>query len=332
MIINNKEILQSYILTTAKYDYSVYEKRILYRMLEIFQQLTKGAKLNEKIFIQTDLYDVKIFTIPLAQFLVNEEDRNHAFLKKALISLSKKTFEYEDDKVWEQISIISEPVIKKYDKSVRFRINPRVVEAFLDFSKGFRKYELKIAMEFESIYSMRFYELFSNQKTPINYSIENLKNILKIEGKYKLTADFIRRIIEPTKKELDNCSPYTFNFETIKEGKKITGIRFIPIYQPQFEDEEIKKQRLNKEMSNRWYISKNIEDYLIHNFEFTKKELNNNLNLFEALYNKISEDELLDFLVSLRENSIYADNQKAFIIGALKKKNEQLFEQIYIKS
>ena len=332
MIINNKEILQSYILTTAKYDYSVYEKRILYRMLEIFQQLTNGAKLNEKIFIQTDLYDVKIFTIPLAQFLVNEEDRNHAFLKKALISLSKKTFEYEDDKVWEQISIISEPVIKKYDKSVRFRINPRVVEAFLDFSKGFRKYELKIAMEFESIYSMRFYELFSNQKTPINYSIENLKNILKIEGKYKLTSDFIRRIIEPTKKELDNCSPYTFNFETIKEGKKITGIRFIPIYQPQFEDEEIKKQRLNKEMSNRWYISKNIEDYLIHNFEFTKKELNNNLNLFEALYNKISEDELLDFLVSLRENSIYADNQKAFIIGALKKKNEQLFEQIYIKS
>ena len=32
MKINNKEVLQSYILTTAKYDYSVYEKRILYKI------------------------------------------------------------------------------------------------------------------------------------------------------------------------------------------------------------------------------------------------------------------------------------------------------------
>ena len=34
MKINNKELIQSYILTTAKYDYSVYEKRILYRIVE----------------------------------------------------------------------------------------------------------------------------------------------------------------------------------------------------------------------------------------------------------------------------------------------------------
>ena len=84
-------------------------------------------------------------------------------------------------------------------------------------------------------------------------------------------------------------------------------------------------------MSNRWYISKNIEDYLIHNFDFTKKELNNNLNLFEGLYNKLTEEEIIDFLVDLREPSSYADNQKAFIIGALKKKDEQLFEKIFLR-
>ena len=45
----------------------------------------------------------------------------------------------------------------------------------------------------------------------------------------------------------------------------------------------------------------------------------------------MSEDELLDFLVELREPSSYADNQKAFIIGALKKKIEQIVEQKYLK-
>ena len=82
-----------------------------------------------------------------------------------------------------------------------------------------------------------------------------------------------------------------------------------------------------KQISNRWFIPKNIEDYLKHNFEFTDKELKNNLNLFESLYNYLSEDELLDFLVELREPSVYANNRKGFIIGALKKKFEQIFEE-----
>ena len=46
MKINNKEVLQSYILTTAKYDYSVYEKRILYRIIEQLQSLIEGKELN----------------------------------------------------------------------------------------------------------------------------------------------------------------------------------------------------------------------------------------------------------------------------------------------
>ena len=46
--IKNKEILQSYILTTAKYDYSVYEKRILYRIIEVLQELIVDKTLNQK--------------------------------------------------------------------------------------------------------------------------------------------------------------------------------------------------------------------------------------------------------------------------------------------
>ena len=82
-------------------------------------------------------------------------------------------------------------------------------------------------------------------------------------------------------------------------------------------------------MSNQWFIPKNINDFLIHNFNFTDKELNNNLNLFENLYNNMSEEALLDFLVDIRFFASNADNPKGFIIGSLKKKAEQLFEQKY---
>ncbi|MGV1021396.1 replication initiation protein [Empedobacter falsenii] len=329
--IENKEIIQSYILTTAKYDFSVYEKRILYRIIELNQYLIEGKKLNEKYVLDSNSQGDITYTLPINLFLKENDSTNHKEVKKALENLKRKELTYEDDNLWASLSIIANPKIHKYSEKVTFTIDKMINDALIDFSKGFKKYELKVAMEFESTYSMRFYEILSNQKKPINYTIETLKDMFQISNKYKLTADFIKRIIEPAKKELDEKSPYTFHYNTIKTGKKITGIRFIPIHQPQFEDPELKKKRLNKQMSNRWYISKNIEDYLIYNFDFTKKELNNNLNLFEGLYNKLSEEEIIDFLVELREPSSYADNQKAFIIGALKKKNEQLFEKIFLR-
>ena len=328
--IQNKEIIQSYILTTAKYDFSVYEKRILYRIIELNQNLIEGKKLNEKYIVDSNNQGDITYTLPISLFLNDDGKSNHKEVKKALENLKKKELTYEDDKIWASLSIIANPKIMKYSEKVTFTIDKMINDALINFSKGFKKYELKVAMEFESTYSMRFYELFSHQKTPINYSIDDLKEMFKVSDKYKLTANFINKVIVPAKKELDKSSPYTFSYDQIKTGRKITGIRFIPIYQPQFEDDEIKKQRLNKQISNRWFIPKNVEDYLKYNFDYTDKELKNNLNLFENLYNNLSEESLLDFLSELREPSAYATNRKAFIIGALKKKMEQIVEEKYL--
>ena len=333
MKINNKEILQSYILTTAKYDFSVYEKRILYRLVELNQHLIEGQKLNDKIVLDNNQAGDISYTLPISLFLKDDDKNNHKEVKKALESLKRKELTYQDDDTWASLTIIANPKISRYKETVTFTVDKMINDAFLDFSKGFKKYELKTAMEFESVYSMRFYELLSNQKTPINYSVEYLKEMFSLSDKYKLTADFIRYVIEPAKKELDKCSPYTFHYEKIKTGRKITGIRFIPIHQAQFEDESLKKQKAMKQMSNRWFIPKNIEDYLKYNYEFTDKELNNNLNLFENLYNHLSEEELLDFLVELKAQSVLYEikNLKAYLIGSLKKKSEQIFEEKHLK-
>ena len=330
MIINNKEVLQSYILTTAKYDYSVYEKRILYRIIELNQSLIEGKKLNQNYSVEKDIYDDVKYTLPVSAFLYSKEDRedkNHSRIKTALRSLQKKIISYDDEQEYKSDGIIFKVRINKYSQSVSFFVTDWIYQTLMDFSKGFRKYELATAMKFESVYAMRFYELLSEQKKPINYSIESLKEMFGLTDKYKLTANFINKVIIPAKKELDEKSPYTFKYEKLINGRKTTGIRFIPIYQPQFEDENLKKMKLNKQISNRWFIPKNIEEYLKYNFDFSDKELKNNLNLFENLYNNLSEEHLLDFLVELREPSAYADNRKGFIIGALKKKSEQFFEE-----
>lgn len=56
MEIKNKDIIQSYIMTSAKYDYSVDEKRILFRLIETWQHLLEGQKLNQKIVMNKTLF------------------------------------------------------------------------------------------------------------------------------------------------------------------------------------------------------------------------------------------------------------------------------------
>ena len=169
--IKNKEIIQSYILTTAKYDFSVYEKRILYRIVELNQKFIEGISLNEKYKIDITQLGNAEYTMPISHFLKQEDTNNHKEVKKAFLSLKKKEILYEDDNIWASLNIIALPKFIKYSEVVTFTIDSLIFNALLDFSKGFRKFELTIAMNFESTYSMRFYELFSNKKTPINYSI-----------------------------------------------------------------------------------------------------------------------------------------------------------------
>lgn len=45
--ITNKDVIQSYLMTVSKYDFSVYEKRILYRLVEAMQ-----CELEGKNYIQ----------------------------------------------------------------------------------------------------------------------------------------------------------------------------------------------------------------------------------------------------------------------------------------
>lgn len=331
-VINNKELFQSYILTTAKYDFSVHEKRILFRIVELHQHLIEGKKLNQKYKIDSNLLGDSIYTMPIALFLKDGDSSNHLEVKKALGNLQKKEIVYEDEKIWASLTIIANPKIQKFSETVTFTVDKLINDALLDFSKGYRKYELKIAMEFESVYSMRFYELFSNQSKPINYSIDALKEMFGIVDKYKLTADFIKRVVEPAKKELDEKSPFTFVYKELKTGRKITSLQFIPIYQANKEDVSIKAKQLSKKTSTAFYLDPADKAYLVAQYGFTDTEIKNNCDLFEALYKALEKGELVDKLVELRRVALSKNKPKAYVISSLKKylsdKEEQQRVQI----
>lgn len=316
--IANKDILQSYILTTAKYDFSVYEKRFLYRLVELAQSEMEGLIFkNDCRKIDHDLFGFTKVTLPIASMLKDEDDKNHIQVKKALQSLQKKLITYEDDNVWESISIIGFPVIKKFASTISCTLHPKIWDCILNFSKGYRKFELQTAMQFDSIYSMRFYELMSEQKTPLEYKIEDFKNILQLQNKYKQINDFIKRVVEPAKKELDSKSPYSFTYSIIKEGRQYKNIRFYPIYQPKFRDSDLDKKDLQKQVSPAWDLPKNTLDYLKNGFQFTTKEIKQNIDLLKQAQNEM--ENFINFMSQVKPRANRASNPKGYLINSIKK-------------
>ena len=159
--VRNNEALQSYILTTAKYDFTIYEKRVLYKLVEIAQSQTQGLSFPKDCKkIDHDLFDFITIEIPYSSLLSKEEqseqdekkrNTNHALVRAALRALQTKIVEYEDKKTWESLSIIANPKYKKYSDKVSFIIDPRIWDVILNFSKGFRAIELKYTLWFSSV-------------------------------------------------------------------------------------------------------------------------------------------------------------------------------------
>ena len=315
----NKEIIQSYILTAAKYDFSVYEKRILYRIIELMSEYTKGKKLDCQYHIQESLFGDVDIQMPTSAFLKDEKDQNYSIVKKALMDLNLKRVQFVDEerKKWYLFNIIERPVAHMKQGFVSFRIHPIMAAAFMDFSMGHRKFELKTSMQFESVYAMRFYELMSGQSKPITFGIDKLKEMFKLEEKYKRVNDFFKYVIDPAKRELDKYSPFSFEYKINKEGKKYKSITFYPVNIPKNQDPNIIKSNALKKISLRWSISKEIESYIKENFGITTKELESHKELLEIA------NKQLDLLGLLTEKKRYISDAKSpmgYIVAMLRER------------
>ena len=321
MKLNNKEVIQSYIITTAKYNFSVYEKRILYRLIEKIQFAIEGQKLNKDFVLQENIWGDKMFNIATKDILNGKDDKNNRRVKDALLSLNSKKLEIENETEWYPVGIIERPVINKNDRIISFGVPKEIYEALFDFAKGYRKYELKTAMDFETVYAMRFYELFSNQLNPISYSIDKLKEMFGISDKYiNKPTNFIKYVVEKAKTELDKKSPYSFTYNKRKTGRSITHIDFFP-RKTNIVDEGLEKEILLKRASNRWEIEDKTENILREMYGFTSKEINANLELFGEAEKRLSLVNLLEYKV---QYCIKRDNPKGTIIAIIKKELEEL--------
>lgn len=325
---SSRMILQGYDLTTAKYKANLYQKRMMLAVTSAAQSKIDGARHIAGQQFKIEDGEFPIISVPIDLILQDDDSSNIFAVRKAAKDFIGRVIEYQAaDGSWVVFSPIITATIPRYGSEVQLQVHKLFWEAILDYRSGYRKLDVKRAIALKSVYAIRFYELFSGKTEPIIYSVAKLKEMFAIKDKYKQVNDFVRKVIEPAKRELDAAAPYSFDFEPVKEGRKIIAFKFTPLHYPQRENEDAEVRDLQRKLSLSWDIrDRHVRDYLKDSIGFTEVEIRNNIEVFRRASELLPD--LLSELALLKGKSRDKNNPKGWIIRALEGKVKDLLEKI----
>jgi hypothetical protein len=286
-------VQQSYIFTAAAYDYDVYEKRITYKVVEQLQPLLEGKKLGHD-YSDTIVGDYEV-VFPISTLMIDGSQNNGYRVKKNLFDLMSPGFTVQTaGGRTTTVPFFAKVTIN--DGMVHASVQREVVQAFVNLSQGARKYNLDIAFNFSSRYSMRLYELFSRQTTPMRISMEDLRERFGSYDKHVRANDFICNIISTSKHDLDTDADWTFDFHPIKTGRRITDIEFYP--------------------ANKTTQAQPIFDFLKSDFGFNSRDIDNCYQEVRLLASK--RNDVLLFITNLKPRATTARKPKDYVINTIR--------------
>lgn len=339
----SRDIIESYIFSTSKRSFTMYSERLLLRIVEAAQQQVAGANFRDGLSIGQvsigPLGEAEI-EIPIKDLLGSGTSTNYTQAKNAIMELMSSPYFVERPKLKngkpvfnaegeQEFELLGRQILNSCEVNVKpgiavVTVNKDTWAAVLDFSKGFRKYDLEAAQSLSKATSLRLFKLLSNQKYPVTYTIAQLRKMWELEDKYPDTYDFIKRTIEPAKKELDEKAPWSFTYKKNtaasapenkgRVGKKsVTSITFIPVQK----QTAFSTSALIRQIHPSSLLGKEVYEMLLNKFGFAYQGIVNNMVLFETA--KSAGMDLSAFLSKVAPKALRAPNCPAYVINSIKK-------------
>ncbi len=328
----SKEVVESYIFSTVRHDFGIYSERLLLRLVELAQREIRGLDFKGGSSIGKveigEWGDAEVI-ISVKDILSGEDDKNYSKAKTAVRNLMGRFLEYEDNEKYRATQILNEVDVDKIAGKMIIRVNRNVWRAMLDFSKGFRKYELETAVKLRGKYSLRIYKLISKQTDPITYSIQDLRQMWGLVDKYKKVDDFVKNTIVNAKEELDRVSPYSFDYilnaaksADVNKGRKgrpaITSVTFFPRHRLKNESADAMRKQVDPSIM----LDYQFYQMLKNKFEFDAQGIKANITLFDTAQ---KECDILEFLDGIAPAALRATNVQGYVVNAIRKHLKERF-------
>lgn len=338
-----RNVVESYIFATGHQDLSIYSERLMMLLVRAAQCQVAGLNFRDGSGISQvsigPLGDACV-EIEARELLNGANNTNYSQAKQAVMELMEKTISHErpamkngkpvlnenGDPVYEfeAHNLVNDVWINRKPGVIVVNVNRTTWEAILDFSKGFRRYDIQVAMRFSKTCSLRMFKLVSNQTRPLQFTIQELREQWGLTDKYPATKDFIRNTIVSAKEELDRMSPWTFDYEPVysasseqnrgRAGRKsITSVIFYPKHQLRYESTTNSIGMLSNPID---VLPRAVVDRLVKNLGFSMAEIKANIVLFKTASKNF---DLEGFLIDVTPRASRANSPQGYVVNAVKK-------------
>jgi plasmid replication initiation protein len=330
LIENYSLIRQPYRITMSMWNYSVWQKRILTKIISRLQRditlLERGAE-----FCQLELFKSSDDDTVRLKFLLTDfikDGKNYAQFKKALNQLrsvnveiaqivlpavkSKKAKKPEEELIL--TGLIERVVIKKYARNITITMHKITAMELMKVANGLTVFAEDVMYKTDNKYTQKIYELICQWKDIGVYvlTIAKFKELLVLGNSYPEPTELIRRIIRPAEKELKLIGDVFFDLSVTKSGRVITHLNFI-----------IKSKASESNESNYYIRVKEDTIHLLRQyFGFKQHHIKqieailDNINTLPAFRTKITE---LSLKLSERKRICQpVQNVPAWVIASIK--------------
>lgn len=236
------ENIQKYVvkeneLIKSSYDLSTNEQRLI---LASIASLNSKANLTSEQPIDISVEDYyELFNGQIQKANI------YAYLLQASNSLFEKTiYIYPEQGVRIKLRWLSKIIHDENTSMVSLQYSKDIIKYLSTIETNFTKYKLENIAQFQSQYSIRFYEWFKQyedfEQTVI--TIEEIRERLRLENKYPDMGNFKKRVIDTALREINKFSDLQITYKTIKQGKSIKAYKFEIAQKPKQESISYEKE------------------------------------------------------------------------------------------
>ena len=223
----NELVVKSNRLIEASYRLSLNEQRIILYAICRCREEQKGLFPDLPVTITADSF--------LKQFPSVEKGSVYGQLKEAMNALYSRSVTIHDiDPTTNKARVretrwISEKAYIDGAGHIQIMFTPEVIKYITRLEVEFTSYQLEKVGHMTSAHAVRIYELLAQHRDIGNRTLNLawLREALQLRpGEYKLTANFINRIIEPSVDQINKHSDLTVSYKSVKTGRAITDFAF----------------------------------------------------------------------------------------------------------
>ncbi|MBT29888.1 MAG: hypothetical protein CMO01_09535 [Thalassobius sp.] len=273
------------------------------RFLEILvAQLDRG---------QSEFSKQKVYLNDFVKDIGTNNKNEYQRAREVTKSMMKHVIEiFDDDEGLKQRNIFHSVDFPKGKSYVEVVFHPHLRPYLLQLKEKFTAYDIRNTLHLNSVYAVQLYQLLKQYHRigTREFELKELKKILGVDNKYKLYADFKKRVLISSQKELKANCDITFTFREKKRGRKVSAILFHIKSQLKKRDEE-----LLDELETTISDTETLEKILME-MGLTNRQI-------EECLTKYTSEKLWEIVEYTRErfSAGQVENPAAYLMALLKK-------------